>query len=283
VKVKMGKTIKILLSVFIVLGFVLIANHAGAYFKVAQNQTPALSPLKTKASYDAGPEVLVPAKSVFDEKRIVQVGSTPIIEDIVSKGTDLPLKVALEMLLPSRAWTIQETVSDPDIMNQELTWDHRGTWLEGLDEIGQMQPLNFLVNWTTRTLYVSDAKDRQVDQPTRKAEPAFHVKKKPDQIKTNAAAHESLPLVVKELKPQETFPSGNLEENLSKYVKRHNYDFAWDLDPGFVYSTRYPIMLPADRSFLQNLKLIENSLNQQGFNFQFEAYTNAVVRVTEKK
>lgn len=282
--------IKIILSLIVTICVVDICPSM-AYFK-AKEKTVASNKDPLQASSEPTPSVDIPGGESF----VFQIGQGEVGKS-ASKGNELPLDVALGILLPTNEWEINDSGDSSEILKQIVSWESSGSWLESLRVIGKNHNIRFILNWNTKTLFVKQARrfpikeddllvkesqvepvatDTEVKTSTPLVEP----------VATDTEVKISTPLVAveKEEQPQILAPievqlwsivPGSLKKQLTEWCLVDGYKLQWNSKSDWMISTNAEFR----GSFIESIKTLFHELDNQKTGIFAELYTDNKVLV----
>ncbi|MCP4021308.1 MAG: hypothetical protein GY729_05655 [Desulfobacteraceae bacterium] len=242
---------------------------ARAFFKAVQPESPKkIQKVQSlKSGKHSAPEAVTKKeekslsplfKTHQEQNPVLQVGISSPVKKASSRGSDLPLKTAMPLLMPNTAWKCEVSPGQSqDVLNIRVSWSTKETWLDALNEIGNQTGLQFIVDWNSNKVIVGDgnntAESRQIQ--TRSFDKKMNKTKKP--------------------LPKETFIStitGDITISLARFMKSNGYHLKMQGPHGKRFELEYPIYLTG-KSFKDNLYTINAALNQsQEYLFNFHVF-----------
>jgi hypothetical protein len=246
---------------------------ATAFFKT-EPVVPAkiVNPLPAEKSY-------TPSFKLVGSNPVTQIGvGSPSIA--ISKGSALPLEVAIKMILPKGWSSINK--ADKALFSQKVHWKNNKTWVNTLRSIGDDYNIRFLIDWNQKTVYVGESSPNTPIVLTLKKNNITNIPKiqriKEDPVKP-------APLVTPTITPQKKkLPAGNIENNLSTFFHGHGYRFKMKAPAGKEFKLEFPLFLTG-QNFEDELVSINKSLNQNSqYSFSFHVYEkNEIVKLIVQK
>ncbi len=257
--------ILVCLGLILLLGIIFHENSAWAFFKRIEptEVRPIQKPGKSEhLSLNPRPSDMInknkkAISALINSQRVkgpvLQAGICKEFKKASSKGNDLPLKFAMQLLMPTAMWKF-ETIPDKSnkILDTIVSWKTDENWLDAVTQIGRQTGFYFVVDWNLNKVLAGHP-----DQMTTLKTPS-----KNDYLKKVSPHIETVQRTI----------TGDIKKGLTNFVKKNGYLLKIIAPEEKKFELEFPIFL-AGKSFKEDLYTINSALNQNSvYSFDFHVF-----------